>query len=108
MQVSSSTHCVAIDKLTHSLLDLPCGSKYKLAELRAMVKADPALQNLSEEDTKILLDGTQAWHDKRRVGARPSNKSVAQDYRHAVKSINMDVICFIFHISFWLSYSILD
>jgi hypothetical protein len=65
-----------------------------------MVKADPALQNLSEEDTKILLDGTQAWRDEKRVGARPSNKSVAQDYRHAVKSINMDVICVIFHISF--------
>jgi len=62
-----------------------------------MVRADPALQNLSEEDTKILIDGTQAWRDERRVGARPSNKSVAQDYRHAVRSINMDVSCFVFY-----------
>jgi hypothetical protein len=98
MQVSSDTHCAASDELTWALIDLPPGSKHKLSELRDMVRADPALQNLSEEDTKILLDGTQAWRDERRVGARPSNKSVAQDYRHAVKSINADVSCFIFHI----------
>lgn len=61
-----------------------------------MVKEDPVLQNLSEEGAKILIDGTQAWREERRVGARPSNKSAAQDYRHAVKSINMDVRGFIF------------
>jgi hypothetical protein len=82
---------------TNFILDLPRGSKHKLSELRAMVKADPALQNLSEEATKILIDGTQAHRDEKRVGARPSNKSAAQDYRHAVKSINMDVSYFIFY-----------
>lgn len=69
-----------------------------------MVKADPLLQNLSEEQTRILLDGTQAWRDERKVGARPSNKSVAQDYRHAVKSINIDVICLFFFISSVFSF----
>lgn len=72
-----------------------------------MVKADPLLQNLSEEQTRILLDGTQAWRDERKVGARPSNKSVAQDYRHAVKSINIDVIC-LFSSFLPSSHSILD
>lgn len=79
-------------------LDLPRGSKHKLSELRVMVKEDPAFQNMSEEATKILLDDAQAWRDQKRVGARPSNKSVAQDYRHAVKSINTDVFVFLFFI----------
>lgn len=95
-QVSFSANYAIIDKWHIDILDLPRGSKHKLSEIRAMVRDDPLLQNLSEEGKKILLDGTQAWREEKRVGARPSNKSVAQDYRHAVESINKDVIIFIY------------
>ena len=100
MQVSFSAHYATIDKWHIDILDLPRGSKHKLSEICAMVKDDPLLQNLSEEGAKILIDGTQALWEEKRVGACPSNKSVAQNYRHAVASINKDVIIFHFPLLF--------
>lgn len=72
-------------------IDLPHGLKHKLAEICAMVKADPSLQNLSEKSSQMLLDGVQARHDEKKLGAHPSNKSAAQDYQHVVMSINSEV-----------------
>jgi hypothetical protein len=55
------------------------------------VKDDPNLQNLSKADEKELQDELLASREEKRMEARPSNRSAAQDYRRHISQINDDV-----------------
>ena len=64
------------------------GDCAKLPELCQLAKEDLALQNLSEESQKVLKDGVLAMRDVKKVGAHPSNKACALDYRSEVRELN--------------------
>jgi hypothetical protein len=62
-----------------------------VAELRNLIADDPAYQNLTTEDEdnmkKIVLENREL----KKVGARPTNKSAAQDYRAQMTVMNAEV-----------------
>jgi hypothetical protein len=64
------------------------GDCAKLPELRRLVREDTSLQNLSEEAEKLLRDDVVALRDLKKIGARPSNKACAMDYRTEVRNLN--------------------
>ena len=75
------------------------GDCVKLSEIRRLVKEDPALQNLSEEGEAILKNSVTALRDLRKIGAHPSNKASAVDYRNEVRDLNDRVsLCSKFHL----------
>ena len=55
------------------------------------MKDDPKFQDLSKEQESEMRDELLASRDQRRLGARPSNRSAAQDYRHHLEQLNNDV-----------------
>jgi hypothetical protein len=71
--------------------DREVGDRVKLSELRQMVRDDPALQDLTEEQENELREDVMAVREQRKLGARPTNLSAAQDYRHQVESLNDQV-----------------
>jgi hypothetical protein len=71
--------------------DREFGDRVKLSELRQMVRDDPALQDLTEEQENELREDVMAVREQRKLGARPTNKSAAQDYRNQVDSLNDQV-----------------
>ncbi|KAF8798805.1 hypothetical protein BYT27DRAFT_7343194 [Phlegmacium glaucopus] len=71
--------------------DRALGDRVKLPELRMMVKDDPTYQNLSKEEEEELRNEVLAIREQKKLGARPSNRSAAQDYRCQVDSINKDI-----------------
>jgi hypothetical protein len=64
-----------------------------VAELRNLIADDPAYQNLT---TELEVEMKQAVLDNRelkKVGARPTNRSTAQDYRSQMTHMNDEVCC---------------
>lgn len=51
----------------------------------------PIFKTLSKADEKELQDELLDSREEKRMGARPSNRSVAQDYRRHISQINDDV-----------------
>ena len=74
--------------------DREVGDRVKLSELRQMVRDDPALQDLTEEQENELREDVMAVREQRKLGARPTNLSAAQDYRRQVDSLNDEVSSF--------------
>lgn len=62
-----------------------------------MVKDDPNLQDLSKAQETELREELLSARDLKRLGARPSNRSAAQDYRRQVEQLNNEAsktVCF--------------
>ena len=75
------------------------GDRLRINELRLLVKDDPKLQNLSKAEEKELQEELLASREEKRLGARPSNRSAAQDYRRHIAQINDDVSKTVPHLS---------
>jgi hypothetical protein len=82
-------------------LDLSLGYHVKLSELRQMVRDDPLLQDLSKEEEEELRMEVIAAREQKKLGARPTNQSAAQDYRRQLESLNDQVRLF-YHTLFCL------
>jgi hypothetical protein len=82
------------------LKDLSLGERIKLPELRQLIDNDPAYQNLTTEEEDQLKQEVLNHREKKKVGARPTNKSAAQDYRAQVTQMNNEVC----HLFMSLSY----
>ena len=52
------------------------------------MKNDPAFQDLTKEQEEELREELLSARDQKRLGARPSNKSASQDYRHQLGQLN--------------------
>ena len=77
--------------------DLELGEKIKLADLRQLIKDDTAYDNLTVEEEDRMKKDLLELRVQRKIGARPSNKSAAQDYRAQMTNMNSEVC---FHSSF--------
>jgi hypothetical protein len=55
------------------------------------MKDDPNFQDLSKAQETELRDELLLAREQRRLGARPSNRSAAQDYRCQVEQLNNEV-----------------
>ena len=67
------------------------GDRLRIAEIRQLVKDDPDFQDLSKAQETELREELLASRDLKRLGARPSNRSAAQDYRRQLKQLNNEV-----------------
>jgi hypothetical protein len=72
----------------------------KLPELRQMVRDDPLMQDLSKEEEEELRMEVVAVREEKKLGARPTNQSAAQDYRRQLQSLNDQVRLFNLMLSF--------
>jgi predicted secreted protein len=70
------------------LKDLEVGDRIKVAELRQLITDDPSYQNLTTEEEDKMKQDTLEYREQKKVGARPSNKSAAQDYRAQLTRMN--------------------
>jgi CHASE3 domain sensor protein len=70
------------------LKDQEVGDRIKVAELRQLVRDDPSYQNLTTEEENKMKQDTLELRELRKVGARPTNKSAAQDYRAQLTQMN--------------------
>ncbi|EDR15662.1 uncharacterized protein LACBIDRAFT_320606 [Laccaria bicolor S238N-H82] len=60
--------------------DLELGDRIKVKELRQLVHDDPTYQNLTTEEEERMKQDVLELREQRKTGARPTNKSAAQDY----------------------------
>jgi hypothetical protein len=68
--------------------DREVGEKIKVPELRQLILDDPAFQNLTkEEEDKMKMDVLEL-RELKKIGAHPTNKSVAQDYGALMVQMN--------------------
>jgi hypothetical protein len=70
------------------LKDLEVGERIKVAELRQLIQDDPSYQNLTTEEEDRMKQDTLEFREQKKVGARPTNKSAAQDYRAQMTQMN--------------------
>jgi hypothetical protein len=89
-----------LKKLILFHIDRSVGDRVKLPELRQMLRDDPLMQNLSKEEEEELRMEVIAAREEKKLGARPTNKSAAQDYRRHLESLN-DQVC-LFFIMFYM------
>jgi hypothetical protein len=68
-------------KFVWRLQGQPIGSRVKLTELKELVENDPDLQDLSSEREEDLKNELLEYRALKTTGARPSNCSVANDFR---------------------------
>lgn len=73
------------------LKDHEVGERIKVAELRLLIRDDPAYQNLTMEEENKMKQDTLEFRELKKVGARPTNKSAAQDYRAQLTQMNNEV-----------------
>lgn len=74
-----------------SIPDRDTGNRYRMKDIRQMVKDDPAYQNLSRTEEDKLKGELIASREEKKLGARPTNRSAAQDYRRQLESLNDQV-----------------
>lgn len=97
LEVNAGTHtfhyCAKKKKLTTISKDLGLGERIKVAELRQLIADDPAYQNLTTEEEDKMKQEVLDHREQKKVGARPTNKSAAQDYRSQMTQMNAEVRC---------------
>lgn len=71
-----------------------------MAELRQLVTDDPAYQNLTTEEEDKMKQVVLEHREKKKVGARSTNKSAAQDYRAHMTRMNAEVRWYQYHSSY--------
>jgi len=72
------------------LKDLGIGERVKLKELRQLIKDDPAYHNLTAEEEDKMKQEVLEHCEQKKVGARLTNKSAAQDYRAQLVQMNKE------------------
>lgn len=72
--------------------DRELGDRLRIAEIRQLVKDDPNFQDLTKAQETELRNELLSARDLKRLGARPSNRSAAQDYRRQLEQLN-DEVC---------------
>ena len=77
--------------LTTHYKDLELGERIKLPELRQLVADDPAYNNLTLEEEDQLKRDVLELREQKKIGARTTNKSAAQDYRAQMTQMNNEV-----------------
>ena len=77
------------------MVDLGLGERIKATELRHLIEHDPAYQNLTMEEEFQMKQDVLEYREQKKVGARPTNKSAAQDYRAQVTQMNNEA-CYSF------------
>ena len=99
MEVSTQLTYDTVDT-DATLKDLELGNKIKGAELRQMIEDDPAYQNLTmEEEDQMKMDVLEL-RERKKISARPTNKSAAQDYRAQMVQMNTEarfILFFLYH-----------
>lgn len=69
-----------------------------------MVKDDPLMQDLSKEEEEELQLEVIALREQKKLGARPTNQSAAQDYRRQLESLS-DQVSFFYSTFFFMLVS---
>lgn len=82
---------LCITLISFSIPDRDTGNRYRMKDIRQMVKDDPAYQNLSRTEEDELKGELIASREEKKLGARPTNRSAAQDYRRQLESLNDQV-----------------
>jgi hypothetical protein len=79
--------------------DLSLGNRIKGAELCLLIQKDPAYQNLTMEEEDHMKKDVLELRERKKIGARPTNNSAAQDYRAQLVLMNNKVrfLSFLFH-----------
>ncbi|KAF8164199.1 hypothetical protein BJ912DRAFT_1068484 [Pholiota molesta] len=67
---------------------LPMGERKTLLEIRQLVHEDPTYQNLSNEQEEEMKGEVRKARQHKKLGARLTNKSAAQDYRDGVSELD--------------------
>jgi hypothetical protein len=84
------------------LKDLELGKKIKSTELHRLVANDPTYQNLTREEEDKMKRDVLELREQKKVGARPTNKSAAQDYRAQLMQMNDEARTLLFHLTILL------
>lgn len=66
-----------------------------MVELRELIATDPAYQSLTLEEEDKMKQDLLEHRKQKKVGARPTNRSAAQDYRTQITQMN-DEACYLF------------
>ena len=82
--------------LTAPFKDLELGERIKVKELRELVRDDPTYQNLTMEEEDQMKWDVLELREQKKTGARPTNKSAAQDYRGQLTQMNNEARCSLF------------
>ena len=77
--------------LTTFFKDLGLGERVKVAELRNLIADDPAYHNLTTDQEDEMKQVVLEHRELMKVGARPTNRSAAQDYRSHMTQMNSEV-----------------
>ena len=77
--------------LTIVTVDASAGDKLILEELQEMAKEEPALQAISEERRKELIDELEEHRKLKKTGMRANNRAAAQDARLTLKRLHAEV-----------------
>lgn len=85
--------------LTTIFKDLGLGERIKVAELHQLIADDPAYQNLTREEEDQMKQDVLDHREMKKVGACPTNKSAAQDYRAQMLQMNTEVRRFLISLS---------
>ena len=72
-------------------LDRGVGNRYKLPEIRLMMREDEELKNLSTEREAELIADLKEYRAAQKQGARASNRAAALDYQGKIKHIHQEV-----------------
>jgi hypothetical protein len=71
--------------------DHAVGDRLLINDIRQLVKDDPDLQNLSKAQEAELREELTALREEKKRGARPTNRSAAQDYHCHLEWFNDEV-----------------
>lgn len=64
-----------------------------MVELRELIAADPTYQGLTVEEEDKLKQNLLEHRQQKKIGARPTNNSAAQDYRTQITQMNGEARC---------------
>ena len=82
--------------LTAPFKDFELRERIKVKELRELVRDDPTYQNLTMEEEDQMKRDVLELREQKKTGARPTNKSAAQDYRGQLTQMNNEARCSLF------------
>ncbi|KIJ91094.1 hypothetical protein K443DRAFT_135562 [Laccaria amethystina LaAM-08-1] len=71
--------------------DRAVGDRLHINDIRQLVKDDPDLQNLSKAQEAELREELTASREEKKRGARPTNRSAAQDYHRHLEWFNDEI-----------------
>jgi hypothetical protein len=91
MQVSNTFDLCITFMLKPLSLDRGVGERYKLHEIRLMMKDDEELKNLTTEMEAELIADLKEHRETQKRGARASNRAAALDYQGTIKHIHQEV-----------------